>query len=228
MKLNLSSIASRIDHTLLKPEATECMIDDLCDQAMECGFRGVCVNPIWVNRCAWRLGDSDMRVTSVVGFPLGATYHANKAHEAECCREEGADDIDMVVNLGELVTGNADKVRRDIEAVRTSIGTDAMLKVILETAALTREQIICGCKCAVEAGADFVKTSTGFHPRGGATVEAVKIMGEHASELLIKASGDIRTFYDARRMIDAGADVLGCSSGVKIIKEVTEILARRG
>ena len=223
--------AKRIDHTLLAPEATLSRIDALCDEALRYGFGAVCVNPVHVRRVAARLDgnmDSDRcrsrpAIVSVTGFPLGANAPSTKATEARRAIDDGATEIDMVVNLGALVGGDPATVRRDIEAVAHAAHGGApgrILKVILETGALTEEQVILGCRCAAEGEADFVKTSTGFHPAGGATVERVRLLKRYASPLGVKASGGIRTASEMKAMIEAGASRIGTSSGVAIVREL--------
>lgn len=213
-------LASYIDHTVLKPEATAAMIDRLCDEAREHGFIAVCVNPLWVARCVERLAGSSVRVATVAGFPLGASLTAVKVEEARRAVGQGAIEVDMVISVGDLIAGEARKVRDDIAAVADAVhaaGSDRVLKVILETAALTDEQIIAGCRATAEAQADFVKTSTGFHPSGGASVTAVRLMRKHASPLKVKAAGGIRDLPAALTMIEAGADRIGCSAGVALM-----------
>jgi deoxyribose-phosphate aldolase len=216
-------LAATIDHTLLKPEATAADVDRLCDEAMRYDFAAVCVNPVWVVRCARRLAGTPVRVASVVGFPLGASRSDVKADEARRTVEDGAVEVDMVIRIGDLIDGTLAAVRDDIAAVGEVVHAASpqhVLKVILETAALSEEQIIAGCRCAAEGGADFVKTSTGFHPAGGATVEAVHLLRAHAGSMKVKASGGIRTLETALAMIRAGADRLGCSSGVQIVERL--------
>ncbi len=219
-----SELVARIDHTILKPEATAAMIEQLCDEAAEYGFATVCVNPIWVAHCVNRLAGTRVLVASVVGFPLGASRTEVKVDETQRALDDGASEIDMVLRLGDLIAGNTSMVCDDIAAVADAVHTasaDYHLKVILETAALTEQQIAAGCRCAVDARADFVKTSTGFHPAGGATVESVRLLRRHAPQLKVKASGGIRDLAGARAMIEAGADRLGCSASVKIVKELS-------
>ncbi len=221
-------LAQRIDHTLLKPEAQPAQIDRLCDEAIRHDFRTVCVNPVWVARCAARLAGQRPRVCTVAGFPLGASHPATKAAEARQALDDGAAEIDMVLHYAALIAGDADSAVRDVatvlEAVRRT-RADALLKVILETAALTNEQIALGCRCAASGGADFVKTSTGFHAGGGATLASVALMKTQAANmqgrppLRVKASGGIRDLVTARAMIAAGAERLGTSSGVAIVEE---------
>ncbi len=219
---NPAELAARIDHTLLKPEATAADIDRLCDEALEHRFAAVCVNPVWVSRCVERLAGSGIAVASVAGFPLGATLSEHKAAEAQRAVDCGAREIDMVIHIGDLRAGCLDRVTRDIALVVSAARrsrADAIVKVILETAALSEDQIIAGCQCAEHAGADFVKTSTGFHPAGGATVEAVRLLRRHAGRMQVKAAGGIRTLAAALAMIEVGADRLGMSAGTKVVEE---------
>lgn len=218
--LTRTALARVIDHTLLKPEATAADIDRLCDECVEHGFLAACVNPFWVPRCVARLAGRPTVVATVVGFPLGAAATAAKAHEAQLAVRAGAREIDMVVNLGALIGGDYPAVTRDIAAVVDAAkGADAavLVKVILETRALTDEQIIRGCRCTAEAQADFVKTSTGFHPAGGATVEHVALLRRHAAPIRVKASGGIRDLATARALLAAGADRLGTSASVALV-----------
>lgn len=205
-----------IDHTLLKPEATEAQILALCDEALKYGFYSVCVNSCHVPLVYEKLEGSDVKVAAVVGFPLGAMSTKAKVFEAREAVEAGADEIDMVINVGALKDGRYDHVRDEIAAL---VDVCPLLKVIIETCLLTDEEIVKACQLAVEAGADFVKTSTGFST-GGATEEAVKLMRETVGDKAkIKASGGIRTLADAQKFIDLGADRLGCSAGAKIMEE---------
>ena len=216
-------LAAMIDHTLLKAEATGAAIDRLCDEAARFGFAAVCVNPIWVTRCVKRLAGTPVCVASVAGFPLGASRCETKVDEARRAIEDGAVEVDMVIRVGDLIDGHVSVVRDDIAAVAEAVhaaSKENILKVILETAALTEGQIIAGCRCAAEAGADFVKTSTGFHPSGGASVEAVQVLRANARGMKVKAAGGIRTLETALAMIRAGADRLGCSSSVQIVQRV--------
>ena len=231
MSAAVKDIARRIDHTLLGPEAVPEQIDALCDQALQYGFGAVCVNPVYVRRAAERLAtcrpadvaDRLPAIVSVAGFPLGASLTATKVDEASRALGDGATEIDMVISLGALIAGDRGTVRTDIEAVANVLhqaNPPGLLKVILETGALTTEQIILGCRLCVEGQADFVKTSTGFHPSGGATVEHVRLLCRHASPVLVKASGGIRTGAETRAMLEAGASRIGTSSGVAIIDEL--------
>ncbi len=216
-------LTATIDHTLLKPEATAADVDRLCDEAMRYDFAAVCVNPVWVVRCAKRLAGTPVRVASVAGFPLGASLTDVKAEEARRAIGEGAVEVDMVIRVGDLIDGDLAAVRDDIAAVAKIVHAASpqhVLKVILETAALGEEQVIAGCGCAAEGGADFVKTSTGFHPAGGATVEAVHLLRAHAGSMKVKAAGGIRTLETARAMLRAGADRLGCSASVQIVEQL--------
>ncbi|MBI4581493.1 MAG: deoxyribose-phosphate aldolase [Planctomycetes bacterium] len=223
--MNAQEIASMIDHTILKPEAVPQAIDKLCDEAGRYGFIAVCVNPIWVKRCAERLRATKVRVASVIGFPLGASRTDVKVDETRRAIDDGAVEIDMVIRVGDLIADGTSVVRDDIAAVADAVhaaSPEHELKVILETAALTREQLIAGCRCCAEALADFVKTSTGFHPAGGATVDAVRLLHRYASPLKVKAAGGIRTLAAAQAMIAAGATRIGTSSGPAIIDELNK------
>lgn len=214
-------LAAIIDHTLLKAEATADQVQTVCAQAVEYGFCSVCVNPVHVPLAARRLAATTVKVGSVAGFPLGASDTAIKAEEAKRAVESGAREIDMVVNLGALICGEKNFVRDDIAAVADIVhaaSPENCLKVILESAVLTDEQLALGCRCVAEAQADFVKTSTGFHPAGGATTRAVQLLKRLASPIKVKASGGIRTARVALAMVDAGADRLGCSNSVAIVE----------
>jgi deoxyribose-phosphate aldolase len=215
-----AELAGLIDHTLLKPETTREQIDRLCDECRQYDFFAACVNPVWVRQCVKLLEGSDTGVASVAGFPLGASLPETKADEARRAADQGATEIDMVVNVGALLMGDRDSVARDIETVVAATkraNAEALVKVILETRALTDEQIILGCRCSAEAQADFVKTSTGFHPAGGATVEHVALLRKHAGPLRVKAAGGIRDLPTALAMIEAGADRLGMSASVAVV-----------
>ena len=216
-----AALARCIDHTVLKPETTAAQIDQLCEECRTYGFVAACVNPVWVERAFARLDGSSTLVASVVGFPLGASTTEVKAAEAMLAAEQGAREIDMVVNLGALLAGDHDTVAGDIAAVvdaAKSVTEDIAVKVILETAALNDEQIILGCRCTAEGQADFVKTSTGFHPAGGATTRHVSLLRKHAAPLKVKASGGIRDLPTALAMLAAGADRLGLSAGVAVMQ----------
>lgn len=207
-----------IDHTLLKPTAGPDQVRQLCAEAREHDFATVCVNPVWVALCAELLAGSRVQVCTVVGFPLGADLPAAKAFEAERCIALGAREIDMVLNLGALKAQEYGAVRDDIAAVvAASHATGALVKVIIETAYLTEVEKIAACVLAVDAGADFVKTSTGFGP-AGATVADVALMRRVVGPTVgVKAAGGIRTADDFRAMVAAGANRIGASAGVQIM-----------
>ena len=211
-------LARFIDHTLLRPDASAADIDKLCEEARQCGFAAVCVNPTWVRRCAQNLRGSNVRVASVVGFPFGASTPEVKAMEARRAIRDGAREIDMVINVGALKSGDHDLVRRDIEKVSDACHeAGAINKVIIEAALLTDEEKIVASHLAKLAKADFVKTSTGFGP-GGATLEDVLLMRETVGPKLgIKAAGGIRSAEDVREMIAAGATRIGASASVEIV-----------
>ena len=215
------AVARLIDHTLLKPEATPADVDRLCDEAAAAGFYAVCVNPVYVAHAARRLGASPVVVCSVVGFPLGAHRPEVKALEARRAIEDGAGEIDMVIHVGALRAGRTDAVREDIAAVVEACRRGAArCKVILENALLDAALINAGCAAAVEAGADFVKTSTGFGP-GGARVEDVALMARavRGTGLGVKAAGGIRTYAQVQEMVAAGATRVGTSAGLGILEE---------
>lgn len=222
-----ADVALRIEHTLLKPEATPDQVDRLCDEAVEYRFGGVCINPVFVRRVAKRLdqsaGEHRPTIVAVAGFPLGAHRTDMKVAEAHRALEDGAQEIDMVIWLGALIAGNHEVVRDDIHEVAKVCHMSrpsARLKVIIEAAALTDDQVTAACRLCAEGEADFVKTSTGFHPAGGATVEHVRMMRRLSAPMKVKAAGGIRDGATALAMIDAGADRLGCSSSVQIIREL--------
>lgn len=209
-------IARMIDHTLLKPEATKQEIDQLCDEARMYCFASVCVNPCWVKRCAQKLHKSGVLVCTVVGFPLGATSTQSKALETQAAVSHGAQEIDMVINIGWLKSREYDLVKRDIQEVVRHAGRRPV-KVILETCLLTDEEKIKACILAKEAGAAYVKTSTGFS-KGGATAADIALMRKVVgSKLGVKASGGVRTYEDAVQMLQSGATRIGASASVKIV-----------
>ena len=226
---NAPSIAQLIDQTLLKPEATGEDVARLCREAAEHNFCSVCVNPHWVRLARATLGSSAVRVCSVIGFPLGANRPAVKNAEARLALAEGAAEIDMVQNIGALRSGDLDTVRNEIaELADIAHSGKAILKVILETCLLTDEQKQTACRLAVEAKADFVKTSTGFST-AGATEADVRLMRATVSPSTgVKASGGIRSFDAVRRMVTAGATRIGTSSGVQILREFREGLGAPG
>lgn len=215
-----TEVAHLIDHTLLKPEATVQQINQLCHEALLHRFASVCINPTHVKLAASLLRNSDVKVCTVVGFPLGATSPQAKAFETEQALADGATEIDMVINIGALKGGDDELVRRDISGVAQAAHRHkALCKVIIETALLTEEEKIRACQLAKKAGADFVKTSTGFSG-GGATIEDVQLMRQVVGPKIgVKASGGIRNLADAKNMIAAGATRLGASAGVKIVQE---------
>ena len=217
LSLTREELASYIDHTLLKPEASREQIRAVCEEAKQYHFASVCVNPCWVPLIAEELKGSGVSVCCVIGFPLGASLSSVKAFEAREAVAAGAQEIDMVINIGAVKSGGWELVREDIAAVNAAKGT-AKLKVIIETCLLTDEEKVRVCQIAKEAGADFVKTSTGFST-GGATVHDVELMRKTVGpEMGVKASGGVRTLADALAMIEAGASRLGASAGVKIIE----------
>ncbi len=211
-------LAKYIDHTLLKPEATAQQIRKLCTEAVEYDFCSVCVNSGRAELAKQCLAGSGVKLCVVVGFPLGCSV--TKAAEAGAMAELGADEIDMVLDIGRAKDGEWDAVEADIAAVRAAC-PGKVLKVIIETCLLSREEKIRACEVSKSAGADFVKTSTGFST-GGATAEDVALMKSAAGGLLVKASGGIRTFEDAMNMIKAGADRIGASAGIAILKGLEE------
>ena len=213
------NLAKYIDHTILKPDATKEDIRILCEEAKTYGFASVCVNPYWVNYAKQLLQDTDVAICTVVGFPLGATPACVKAYETSQAIEDGADEIDMVINIGALKSQDTQTVLEDIKAV-VKASKQKLVKVIIETCLLTDEQKRLACQLALEAQADFVKTSTGFSNHG-ATLEDVALMKSVVKDQAkVKASGGIRDYATAMSMIEAGASRLGTSSGVKITKNL--------
>jgi len=213
------NIAKMIDHTLLKPETTLEQIRNLCEEGRRYGFLSVCVNPFWVKFCWENLKGSKIKVCSVSGFPLGGNKTEIKAKEAEMVCSDGADEVDMVMNIGALKMKDFRLVQKDIKAVRKAIGKDRILKVILETCVLTEEEKMAGAKIVSDSGADFVKTSTGFSLKG-ATIEDIKLLRKIVGDKIgVKASGGIRDYELLIKMIEAGATRIGTSAGVKIIEE---------
>ena len=208
-----------IDHTLLKPDATKEEIENLCNEAKEYDFYSVCVNSTWVPFAKSLLEGTDVKIAAVTGFPLGAMITEAKAYETEVAAREGASEIDMVINIGALKSKDYETVETDIaEVVKAAAKYNAIVKVILETGLLTKDEIVEACKLSERAGAHFVKTSTGFG-HGGAEIENVKLMRESVSEKVdVKASGGIRDKETALKMIEAGAGRIGTSSGIKIVE----------
>jgi len=215
-----AELAHLIDHTLLRPEATREQVVQLCAEARQYGFAAVCVNPTWVRLCAERLCQSSVKVCTVVGFPLGATLNEVKAYETRRAIRLGAEEIDMVINVGALKSGDYGLVENDIAGVVLACQEEgAHSKVIIEAALLTDEEKVKACTLAKAAGADYVKTSTGFGP-GGATAADVALMRRVVGpEIGIKAAGGIRTFEQAQQMVQAGATRIGASASVKIVQE---------
>lgn len=219
--LTAAQLAQMIDHTLLKPDATAEEIRRLCAEAREHRFFSVCVNPYWVPLCAELLQGSGVKVCTVIGFPLGANRPEIKAAEARDAIARGAAEVDMVINIGALKSGEDDVVRSDIRAVVEAAAGQALVKVIIETGLLTDAEKVRACQLAREAGADFVKTSTGFG-RGGATVADVRLMRQTVGpEIGVKASGGVRDYETAVAMVQAGATRIGASAGVAILAGAT-------
>ena len=215
--MNKQQLAKMIDHTLLKPEVTKERISSLIEEAKEYQFASVCLNPAWVSYAKEQLANSEVKVCTVIGFPLGATTTETKVFEAKQAVENGADEVDMVIAIGHLKSGDTDYVKNDIAKVKEAVGKEIVLKVIIETSLLTEEEKELACQLSEEAGADFVKTSTGFSG-GGATVEDIQLMHRVVGDRLqIKASGGVRSLDDAKKMVEAGASRLGASAGVQII-----------
>ena len=213
------NLAGMIDHTLLKPDATPDQVAQLCFEAKKYGFASVCINPAWVPLCAQLLQGSPVKVCTVIGFPLGASAPEVKAFETKNAIDQGATEIDMVINIGALKARDLELVARDIfGVVQTAHARDVIVKVILETTLLSDEEKTLACLISKEAGADFVKTSTGF-AGGGATAHDVALMRRVVGpEMGVKASGGVRTYEDAESMVKAGATRIGASAGVKIIQ----------
>lgn len=213
--MNRAEVAGMVDHTLLKPEATASQVQELIDEAARLGAYSICISP---SRLPVTVPDG-LRVATVCGFPSGAHPSAVKAAEAAEAVSRGADEVDMVIDLSRAVTGDFEGVQADIAAVRAAVPPPVILKVIIESAALTDDQIVGCCRAAEAAGADFVKTSTGFHPAGGASAHAVALIRQTVGDRLgVKASGGIRTAADALAMIDAGASRLGLSSTAAVLE----------
>lgn len=217
----IAKLPSYIDHTLLKADATSQMVRKLCEEAVQYGFYSVCVNGVWVPLCKQALAGSGVRISVVCGFPLGANDSGVKAYEAAKAAEAGASEIDMVLQIGQLLEGNFDAVREDIRAVVNAVEGQAIVKVIFETGFLNEEQKKTACRLSEEAGAHYVKTSTGFGP-GGAVVDDIRLMRANVSSSIgVKASGGVRDLQTALNMIEAGATRLGTSSGVAIMQGVS-------
>jgi len=220
LKISREELAKMLDSTLVKATATKSEIEKLCKEAVQYGFRCAVVNPVYVKFAATLLEDSNVKVCSTVGFPFGVSLPEVKVLEAARAVEDGAEELDMVINLSALKSGDYDAVKRDIAAVVDvkRLAKEVIVKVIIETACLTRDEKIIACKLAKEAGADFVKTSTGSFGEG-ATVEDVKLMRQTVGKAMgVKAAGGIRTYADAVVMIKTGANRIGTSTAVEIIK----------
>ena len=206
-----------IDHTLLKAEASQDQIKKLCQEAKTHDFFSVCVQPTWISLCKEELAGSGVKIATVIGFPLGANTTETKVFEAKDAIEKGADEIDMVINIGALKSGQDQLVEDEIRAIKEAIG-DHILKVIIETCLLTEDEKIKACQLTLKAGGDYVKTSTGFST-GGAKLEDVKLMKDQVKDQAkVKASGGIRDFATAQKMVEAGADRLGVSAGIAIVE----------
>lgn len=212
-------LAGLIDHTLLKPEATEQEIIKLCQEAKEYQFASVCVQPVWVKTCAEQLRDTPVKVCTVIGFPLGANKPEVKAFETKQAIADGAKEVDMVINIGALRSGDDQLVLEDLAAVVETARGQALVKVIIETSLLTHEEKVKACQLSRQAGADFVKTSTGFST-GGATIEDVALMRNIVGSTMgVKASGGIRNREFCLQLLEAGATRIGTSSGVTIVSQ---------
>lgn len=220
------SIAAYIDHTLLKQDAAAPQIDRLCAEAAQYHFASVCVNPWYVPRCVKHLQGTGVKVCTVVGFPLGATTTESKVFETLQAVRSGAEEIDMVMNVCAMKSGNTRAIEQEIQALAAAVEGHAILKVILETCLLTEEEKILACQIAKRAGADYVKTSTGFST-GGATVADVTLMRKIVGpEMGVKAAGGIRDYATAKAMLDAGATRIGASAGIAIVQQEQEALGK--
>jgi deoxyribose-phosphate aldolase len=212
-----ADVALFIDHTLLKPDAVQSQFEQLCDEAVQFHFYSVCVNSYWVPFCARRLRGKDVKVCSVVGFPLGAMDSRTKGFETRNAVDNGASEIDMVINIGALKSGDFNAVEKDILSVLRACRSTTVMKVIIEACLLTDDEKVLACEISKKAGADFIKTSTGFS-RGGATAEDIALIRRVVGPKMgIKAAGGVRSFDDARLMIQSGATRIGASASVKIV-----------
>jgi deoxyribose-phosphate aldolase len=220
-RISAATMASFIDHTLLRPEARQQQFEQWCDEALQYRFKSVCVNSSWVPFVAKKLRGTGILTCSVIGFPLGGMDTRSKAFEARSALSGGADELDMVINIGALKSGNYKRVEEDIRAIKRACRSNTILKAIIETGLLTEEEKVLACEIAKKAGADFVKTCTGFLG-GGATVADIELMRKVVGPKMgVKASGGIRTFGQAAALIRAGADRLGCGSGIAVISRAT-------
>lgn len=215
------TLARKIEYTLLKPTVTQQMIEVLCDEALQYGFACVAVNPYWVSLCAQRLKSSTVGICTGIGFPLGASTTSNKITEAQEALLEGATDIDVVINIGRAKEGNWRMVTDELARVVRAIKPKGIAKIIIEACYLTEEEKIAACHAALESGADYVKTSTGFGTAGATPEDVALIYREVHGRARIKAAGGIKTLEDALTLINAGADRIGTSSGVSIIQQLT-------
>ena len=214
----MKNMAEYIDHTILNADATEAEVSKVCQEAAEYNFKTVCIQPYWIPFVKEELEGTGVGITTVIGFPLGANATETKVFEAKQALKDGATEVDMVINIGALKSADYDHVLKDIKAVVEAVAEEAIVKVIIETALLTKEEKIKASELSKKAGADFVKTSTGFST-GGATVEDIKLMRATVGpDLGVKASGGVRSYEDAKAMIDAGATRIGASSGISIVK----------
>ncbi|HLR89307.1 MAG TPA: deoxyribose-phosphate aldolase [Atopostipes sp.] len=219
----MENIAQYIDHTILNADATETDVRRICEEAKEYNFKTVCIQPYWVKYAKELLEGTEVGITTVIGFPLGANTTEIKVAEAKQAVAEGASDVDMVINIGALKSEDYDTVLNDIKAVVDAVDGQALVKVIIETALLTKAEKVRASELAKQAGADFVKTSTGFST-GGATLEDVRLMRATVGpDMGVKASGGVRTFEDAKAMIEVGATRIGASSGISIVEGAKEV-----
>lgn len=219
----MENVAQYIDHTILNADATKEDIRVLCEEAREYNFKTVCIQPYWVAYAKELLEGTDVGVTTVIGFPLGANASGIKAAETKVAIANGASDVDMVINIGALKSGDTDIVLEDIKAVVDAAAGEAIVKVIIETSLLTKEEKVRASELSKQAGADFVKTSTGFST-GGATLEDVQLMRATVGpDMGVKASGGIRSFEDAKAMIEVGATRIGASNGISIVEGAKEV-----
>lgn len=213
------SINKTIDHTLLKPEASSDQVKKLCQEAREHDFASVMVNSSFVSLCAKELEGTDVKIATVIGFPLGACNTHAKVEEVKQALKDGANEFDMVLNIGQLKEGRLEEVTQDIKAVKAAIPEGMLLKVIIETCLLNEQDKINACQCVSEAKADYIKTSTGFST-GGATAEDVALLRKHMDpSVKVKASGGVRTSEDLKKMLEAGAERIGTSNGVDLVQE---------
>jgi len=212
-----ADIAPYIDHTLLKPDATEVQIKKICEEAIQYGFHSVCINPFWVSYCAKKLKETGVKVCAVIGFPLGATDSETKAYETRNAIKNGADEIDMVINVGALRNGDLKTVEADLRAVFTACRKTTTTKAIIETCLLSDEEKVIASQLVKKVGFDFVKTSTGFSTAGATDHDVALIRRTVGPKMGIKAAGGIHSFEEALLMIKSGATRLGCSASVKIV-----------